>query len=170
MTQSSHTPLAKVWSTAILVLSLGACATDGSPTPPPSIAPNAADQAIESRIGTLPPQTLEDGACGMFLWARDSRRNLVFFTSDRSGAARFILDDRELELPRTAADGDLVFGQYTRQQFADSGVSLRVVVRPDPGSGLIGGAVLRQGMMNIRDGEGWSLVLPVAGMIACKGA
>lgn len=158
---------------ALMCASLGACAT--VPTAPtasttPATTAVADDVAIEQRIGTLPPQELEDGSCGMFLWARDSHRNLVFFTSDRTRQAHLVLDGQQIALPRTVAEGDLVFGQYTRQEFSQAGIDLRLVVQPDPDSGIIGGAVVRQGMLNIRDAKGWDFVLPVAGLIACKGA
>jgi hypothetical protein len=152
----------------LAALGLAACAPA---QPQTETAPAAAsDQSLGQRLGVLPPQELEAGACGLFLWARGSRANLVFFTSDSNNQGHIVFDDRAIALPRTLADGELLFGQYTRQQFAGEALILRLAVQPDRDSRMIGGTVVRHGTLSIEDAKGWSIVMPVAGMIACKSA
>jgi|GEM_PF-633937 len=156
-----------------MAVALSACAAGGPQSAAPatdSAAQTAQTQSLPQRVGTLPPQVLQDGACGMFLWARGSRARLVFFTSNTDNEGHIVLDGRDVGLPRSVADGDFLFGQYTRQQFAGDALTLSLSVQPDPESRMIGGTVVRHGTLRIEDRAGWSLVLPVAGMIACKSA
>ena len=158
----------RLLTAGLVALGLAACATAQPQTGTAPVA--ASDQSLRQRLGVLPPQALEAGACGLFLWARDSRADLVFFTSDSDSQAHIAFDGRAMALPRTLADGEFLFGQYTRQQFAGDALNLSLAVQPDAQSRMIGGTVVRHGTLSIEDAKGWSIVMPVAGMIACKSA
>ncbi|MCH8686337.1 hypothetical protein [Pedomonas mirosovicensis] len=158
------------------LLALGALLAGCTPSgraSPRATAPVAAQPAkvgIQARIGTLPPQDLSAGTCGLFLWARSAERNMIFYATDRTATAQMMVDGKPVSLPRSLAEGDLVFGHYTTQEFAQGDLRVRAVIAPQPNSGIIGGAVVRRGMLNVSDGTGPDLVLPVAGLIACKAA
>ena len=138
---------------------------------PRNAQPQAAEDpvaALERRIGTLSPQKLEEGACGLFLWARATRAKLVFFSESDMHEALMALDDKEARLLRTNAEGRAVFGQHERQRFLVDDLTVELNISPEMRSGIVGGAVIKQGIIRLAQADGWEYVLPVAGMIACQ--
>jgi hypothetical protein len=116
----------------------------------------------------LPPQTLDKGQCALALWTRTTPARRVFMAFSTPAAAKVQAGGRTLTLPRTAWDGEAVFGHYPRQTYAGSGWTLRVTVEFDARSGLVGGAVAPSGAIELTDAQGLSLVVPVAGLVACQ--
>lgn len=136
---------------------------------PASAASQATTAAIEDRLGILPPQTLDDGDCGLFLFSGQARR-LVLVVQARSGEAKVQLDGRQRTLDRVLADGEMLFGLFTEQQFAYRDLELSVSFVPDRNTKVGAGAIIRQGRLTLTDGGGWRYVTPVAGAIACEQA
>lgn len=153
-------------SSLLIASALAGCATPGN-TPPRAAAASKPAPGVMGRIGALPPQTLAEGTCGLFLWARTAERSMVLYATDTPASARLMIDGQQVDLPRTVAEGTLVFGHHTAQEFAQGPLRVKVSIRPQPNSGITGGAVVRRGMVNFSDGTGPDLVLPVAGLIAC---
>ncbi len=135
------------------------------PTQTPAPAPVA---QADSPVGSLSPQTLEPGACGLFLWVRQRQAHLVFFSGGRSNEARMHMDGQDVTLQRLTADGTMLFGQHARQTFLANGRQIALNVVFQPRSDLASGAAVPQGTLRVEDNEGWSFVMPVAGLIACQ--
>lgn len=150
-----------------LLCLLAACATGSEEKGKVQTAVTAPED-IAGRIGGLSPRDLSPDQCGMFLWARTSERPLVFFATGEPGSARMKLDSKEIALKRTAAEGDAVFGQYPRQNFVHEALTVNLNIKPERRSGLVGGAVVRQGILRLETAEGWGYAMPVAGLIACE--
>lgn len=148
-------------------LSLVACetgpATEGIAPAGPSVADDPA-----ARIGALSPRVLPAGECGLFLWARTTDRPLVLFSTGGADGTRMMVDGGEVTPARTAAEGEPVFGQYPRQTFAVSDLQISLNIKPELRTGLVGGAVIKQGFLRLETEEGWGYVMPVAGLIACQ--
>ena len=119
-------------------------------------------------LAELPTQTLENGQCAMFLWARTTPPRRVFMALHEPATARVVVGARTLALPRTQWSGEAAFGHYPQQRFAGAGVELNVTVQMDTRTGLTGGAVVPSGSIEYRDEKGWETVIPVAGMVACQ--
>ncbi|WP_374764940.1 hypothetical protein [Yunchengibacter salinarum] len=158
----------------LLALLLSACAgadrADGPATAPPP-APDATaegDTDLLNRLGALERQQLNEGRCGMFLWAAMPTRKLVFFTESENAAAHMVLDGKTRALPRDKASGDPVFGLFPHQRYTHERTVITVDVTPEPRQDLKDGAVIRRGTLRLRERGGWEAVLPVAGMIGCR--
>ena len=126
------------------------------------------DVAFETRIGTLAPQRLENGACGMFLWSRAEQPRLVFFSANNEAGARMVIDRKEVLLARASVDGKAFFGQFTTQEFEREDLKIRLTVEIEPRAGIIGGAVVSKGALRLQQDDGWEFVMPVGGLLACE--
>lgn len=149
-------------------LSLTACATGPATETTAPAGPSVASDDPAARIGALSPRVLPAGECGLFLWARTTERPLVLFSTGAADGTRMMVDGAEVTPDRTAAEGEPVFGQYPRQTFAVSDLEISLNVKPERRTGLVGGAVIRQGFLRLETDEGWGYVMPVAGLIACQ--
>lgn len=149
----------------ICLLTLTACAsTDAPPEVPAAPAlQSAAD------IGTLAPRRLAAGECGMFLWTKGAEPKLVLFNA-RTGGAHAVLRGREVQLARAAADGTEVLGQFENQVFRVGDTSIQLTVGFERRAGLARGVVIPHGTMRVRREDGWEVIMPVGGLVACEEA
>jgi hypothetical protein len=156
----------------VLLLALGACGTTASEAPPEGPRPltrGAPEQVVlAERVGVLPPQSLVPGQCGMFLWAGQVRAHLVMFATGYEGLARMVIDGTEVDLDRRSGEGQSFFGHFSRQSYVHQGTEISLNLRMARRADLVGGAVVEQGLMRLREPDGWSHVIPVAGLIACQ--
>lgn len=121
-------------------------------------------------FSTLPPQRLERGQCGMFLWAQTPHQPVfVLAAFDNPAEVRVSIDKRERNLPRTAFEGERMAGHFERQTYSDGRVTMRIEVQFDEEREIRGGAMVRQGVLRVTDREGWETIIPVGGMIGCQG-
>jgi len=116
----------------------------------------------------LPPQKLAKGECALVVWTHAPQARRVAMILDGPPRARVRLDGRTRELARTSAEGAAVAGQTARQAYAGEGVTLSLDLdmagqRPVPG-----GVAIPDGALDYRDPSGWSVVVPVGGLIACE--
>ncbi|WCL53745.1 hypothetical protein [Gimibacter soli] len=154
-------------------LMLSAC-TGTTNTPPAAQAPAApaapSEEGPAGRIGTLPPQELADGTCGLYLFAREVGRRLVFVSDTTSTDARMQIDGRPAQLTRVSASGTAAGRFFPEMRYEAGGVTVSVSYVPEMNGNLSGGAVIREGRLTFADASGWSYVMPVAGLIACRPA
>ncbi len=154
----------------MIVLILGACASPapfGSPEPGGSAAQTLAPQAV---VGALAPQRLEPGACGLFLWTREPRRQLVFVGRPMEQVALMALDGRETELAGTASSAFGPMGLATLQSYRgpEGTTQLHLRLEPDARPGLTGGLVIPRATLRIEREDGWQQVLALGGLYACE--
>lgn len=150
---------------AAAICTITACA--GSPEQASARAGKAAAAIRAVPAEGLPPQRLEAGQCGLFLWGMSAPRRFVFFTEGSSGDALVLLGETPSTLPMTSAGGD-VFGQFlTRMSFEDPASKATVTVTIKPGEAIEGGQRVDSGNILLRDTAGWETVLPVTGVRAC---
>lgn len=126
----------------------------------------AAGAGASIPLEELPPQHLAKGQCALFLWSRGAAARRVVMALNEPPMARIRVAGRTLDLARTDWDGRSSFGHFAHQTFAADGVTLTL----DLGDRreLQGGAVVTSGVLDYRDPAGWSIVLPVGGVIACQ--
>lgn len=149
---------------AALTLALSLAALDAARAAETAPAPAGTGLPLQE----LPTQTLAKGQCALFLWARTTPPQRVFMALQDPAIARVRIGGRSVDLPRTAWEGEGVYGHYQRQSYAANGVTLDVTVQMDARSGLVGGAVVPTGAIEYRDAAGWQTVVPVAGMVGCQ--
>lgn len=158
------------WDTQRRAGSQGAAPAQANPAPQPTGAGQAVPQGApnENPIGELPGQTLAPGACGMFLWHRKPRAELVFFGLGEQGVARMSIEGQVVDLATRSTAGRRAFGQPEQQVFRHAGYNIELQVDLGGRSDLIGGTKVEQGRLRVSHARGWSLVMPVAGIIACQ--
>ncbi|MEL7041980.1 MAG: hypothetical protein AAGL90_10665 [Pseudomonadota bacterium] len=147
---------------------LTACAATPPAPEPASVQVSELRPALDSLPAEgLPPQTLDAGECGLFLWSKSEEPKYIFFSKALSERALFAQDETPLEMYQTRASGD-IFGQFnTRMEFASSDgrqLSLSMV----PGDMMNGGQRLESGIITLTDREGWQTKLPVLGVWGCQ--
>ena len=145
----------------LLLLTAG-CSSGRDATP----AASKADPGVP--LGELPPQTLGQGQCALFLWSRSEPPRRVFMALNSPAVARVRIGGRTVDLPRTSFEGESAFGHYPEQRFAGEGVTLSMQVEIEARGALVGGAVAPSGTLTFADRSGESVVLPVAGLVACQ--
>lgn len=121
-------------------------------------------QTVE--LGTLSPQELETGQCGLFLWTNASEPRLVF-ASLNDGNASMIINGENLEFTRSAAEGQEHYGQFELQSFigADMSVKLNMVI--ERRTSIVDGAAIPSATLRVTEASGWETVVPVGGLIGC---
>ena len=139
----------------------------------PGVAAYAEDyrgvEAGDVRLEEIPPQPLEEGSCGLFLWARGDEPVLVLATFQDTNQAYIRADGDLRSLRRTRFAGERVHGHFERQIFSDGRLTLDVDLHFDTERALRDGAVVERGVIRVTSGrEGWQAVVPVGGVVACK--
>lgn len=158
---------------ALLGLALAALAAAGcaSDRPPAAAAPVAAarDPLPEGvRLEELPPQRLSSGQCAMVLWSRAARPERLAMALSEPMVVRLQVNGRLIELPLVEREGRQVFGHYPNQRYADGNLSATLRVSFDLQQNLVGGAVARDGAIELVDRTGWTATVPVGGLVACE--
>lgn len=165
MARQRPTSLTLLYTICVIAF-LSACATSPGRF---SDTPDTLDEeAFANLIGALRPQQLRTGQCGLFLWSRDDRQNLVLFGNGSRAEAKMQIAGEEVTFTRVSAEGVNTLGQYPRQIFqrGDLMASLSMDIQPRPN--LSGGAVVPRGSLRFEQTGGWNLVVPVGGLIACQ--
>ena len=147
----------------LLPLVAGCAATTSSPQPPATQQVAASD----GEFGRLAARKLSKGSCGLFLWTKSSDRKLVFFSTPNGGAS-VVLGGAEVELERSAVEGAEVLGLYERQTFIRPNERLQVTVGFERRPGMDRGVVVPQGSLRLVRPDGWEMILPVGGLVACE--
>lgn len=156
--------IAKLTTLAAMSLVLAACQGTGPRNAMPAPAP-ASDQMP---LQTLPPQRLAPGQCALVLWRKGGGNSRIFMALSEPAMARVRIAGRDIDLTRTDAEGDRAFGLSPRQTYQGGGVALTVDLEIDPDRGLLAGAVVPSGVLDLRREGGTSVILPVGGLIACQ--
>jgi hypothetical protein len=121
------------------------------------------------RLDALEPQTLESGACGMFLWARTEQTPVFVFAAFASPAeARVRPNGRVRVLQRTSVGGEARYGHFETQTFSEARLTIETEVQFSTTRPLRDGAVIEEGVIRLSDREGWQTIIPVTGMVACQ--
>lgn len=153
-------------------ISLGACATTtASPdaatneTMPISLA--SADPSAPQGLQPLVNASLPASECGMVLWTLEGSRPAAVFQFVTGKQARINIAGREVNLALAEFSGASGYGVFERQRFeGEEGVIVEVTAQF--GLEFAGGAYLEQGLIRVRDGAGWSMVSPTAGIAGCR--
>lgn len=152
----------------LLLVGLAACATSpGADTT--SIASPPSGVTESHVLGTLAPQALDEGTCGLFLWTVEAVPRLVFFSS--AGQPSLVqIGGREIQLNRTSQSSSVAepVGKTVQSFRSVDGAYGVVVTTPEP-TKLEGGALVRHASIRLmRMQDGWEAIVPVGGLVACK--
>ena len=145
-------------------LALSACAATGlQPGPAPAPA-----QSAPERVTSLPPQSLPDGSCGVFLFGVGERHPFVVFEDERARRALIVHDGTVHELEVAAQSGAFVMGQSFSRGYAgptrDQTFTLTGEVAEETGSG----PRLTNVLLRVRESDGSETVRPLGGVYSCR--
>lgn len=151
-------------TTSLLV---AGCASAPDPASDNSPVDAMTSPTAEVPVEGLPPQKLEAGQCGLFLWGMAAPRRFTFFTEASSGSALVLHKGTSHELVVTDTNGE-VFGQFfTDTQYLSTDGTWSVNLSLTPGEILEGGQRIESGRLVTTGADGWETVLPVTGVRAC---
>ncbi len=144
-----------------LLAMTGACLPHGAQAQP----------AIEpTSLGTLKPQTLDVGQCGLFLWSRSEDQAFVAVAYNQPSFVRVRVDGDDRQLERTAFGGEPLSGLFERQTYEGGRVKLRIEIDLNSVRPMRDGAIVSRGAVHVTIQGEQESVVPVGGMIACKRA
>ena len=153
---------------AVCGLLLSACAnTPDQPPKSPTMPASTRDlfNAVPPR--GLPPQRLDPGECGLFLWGQTPPNRFIFFSKAGSGAGIALIEESAVNVQLTAGRGP-VFGEFnTNSDYITTDRIWEVSIEVEPGEMLEDGQRVESGRMLQTNPEGWQTILPVIGVRAC---
>jgi hypothetical protein len=149
-------------ASAILWTVLFASACAGAPKSTP------ATMTSGPVLGELPPQDLARGQCALVLWAQQMPPQRVFVSLNDPAIARVDVGGKVVELARVSQSGQPLFGQFPKTHYRGGGLSLDVSFVADKAKELNGGAVVSSALVEYVDAQGWTTVIPAAGLIGCQ--
>lgn len=159
MRQTRH-PSLWVWLAGCAALATLQTAAAQAPIRPASAQATAVLQE-------LPTQQLAKGQCALVAW-RLADRTRIFMALSEPAVGRLQISEATRELPRTAQEGQVVYGHAARQTFVGGGLTVSLEAEFDAGRRLLGGAMIRQGTLELKDGSGWTTMTPIGGLVACE--
>lgn len=119
-------------------------------------------------FGSLPPQLLPEGQCGLFLWGAGEGRPLYFFQNTAEARAIIPVNGKNIIIHRNAAARQIVEGFFARQSFIVGDIKISVNLQPDQGRNVLKGIVIPSGVINVTENSGRQSVLSVVGLFNCK--
>lgn len=134
-----------------------------------SEAPRAATIGVDGdgpRIDAIAPQELQQGECGLFLWARTPDRPFVFFSKQPNNFALMRVDGKDRTFTRTGFD-KLLEGRIYGEQVFQSG-ELTLELSFDEVEPIEGGLRVARAAISLSGVEGWRTVAPAAGLASCR--
>ncbi|NRA31358.1 MAG: hypothetical protein HRU11_13970 [Parvularculaceae bacterium] len=107
----------------------------------------------------------------MVLWTESGGRVSPIFRSVDVTRATMNIEGETIQLQLTDQNGELRLGMRSEQTYAvvegpKSGLTLDV--KADWGESFPGGLYIKGGSMTVNGTEGWSRIMPVAGIAGCK--
>ncbi|WP_203291644.1 hypothetical protein [Maricaulis parjimensis] len=157
---------------------LAGCVTTGDAAPsgamarPPvlSEARPGVEASAQGDSHGLPPQTLAEGACATFFWSADSAHRLLAFENETEGFARIHALGRDNGFYTPAREGGYVTGEAFSRVYVDTDRELDVRLSGTVGETLPAGQRIERAVMRVVQPNQRTLVIPVIGVYACRGA
>ncbi|WOI54378.1 hypothetical protein [Parvularcula sp. LCG005] len=163
--------------TFILLAGCGALAACASSTPTSGSSPAASAGAAQVArteapdLGALPTYGIPRGRCGMILYTLSGSKSLPVFRSTDEGRGLVEINGALTELSLVGRGGEtrmaVPSSQYFRGQQAD-GTEVTVAAVTSWGTSFPSGSYVEAGTLTITAADGWSRVLPVAGIAGCR--
>ena len=179
MINQQHLPVSlKGLIAAACMIGISGCVTTTSSVPEAASSNISEDPRItqedilESTAGfilsALPPQKLEPGECGLFLFTERPTPRFVFFgqSAKQQGLVRHYGD--ELELVMVESSGEVFDQTFSEQSFEAPSKGIKIHVSLNEYVASDNGARVPSGSLRLTDAEGWVTVTPVAGATACN--
>jgi len=145
-----------------------------TPEPTVSATPPEPFRIVETEAPDPSPLAgfeIPSGRCGMILWTESGGRVSPIFRSLDVTQATMNVEGEIVSLALQQQTGELRLGMRSNQTYASTGEShkgLTLDVRADWGEQFPGGLYVQGGSLTINGTEGWSRIVPIAGIAGCK--
>ncbi|MEM6648680.1 MAG: hypothetical protein AAF603_00355 [Pseudomonadota bacterium] len=156
---------------------LAACET----TPAPSKGNTASDPLIgrfpisadteAPDLGALEAYSIPNGQCGMVLYTQSAIRPVPIFRSTDDGKGLMQIEGKLTTLTLVGRGGESRMGVPSQQYFeagAAEDSKIKAAVLTSWGQTFPSGAYVQEGTITLTAPDGWSRVLPVAGIAGCR--
>ncbi len=132
---------------------------------------SAQDQTA-SILAQLPPQKLEAGQCGLFVWSADSERRFILFSSTETQRALWHDGEAVLELSfeQSAGEqaGERAYDQFPAQDYGVIGSPQRLSLRLSDSEQVETATRFKSGRLTQSGPSDWDRVIPVLGLASCQ--
>lgn len=119
-------------------------------------------------IGAIPQQEMPARGCAAFLWSKTPTTALVAMLTTDPAQVRFAPAGTVTDLVRVAQSGGGGHGFASSTDYAGGDWRLTVAIEVVDRADLVGGAAIPTGTITLtRTGQD-SIILPVAGVLACS--
>lgn len=121
--------------------------------------------------GALGNYSIPAGRCGMVLWAKAGTATVPIFRAFENGEGMMEIDGALTALARSSGSGEARATIPNRQVFrarGSDGQLVTVEANTVWGVNFPGGSYVERGTITLTGADGWSRVLPVAGIAGCK--
>lgn len=145
-------------------LALSACVSTTLQPGPAS----ASAQSTPERVTSLPPQSLPDGQCGVFLFGVGERHPFVVFENESERRALIVHDGALHELDVAAQSGAFVLGQSFSRVYAASSSDQIFTLSGEVAEETGSGPRLTDVLLRVRERDGSETVRPLGGVYSCR--
>ncbi len=121
--------------------------------------------------GRLEAFAIPPGRCGMILYSRSGIQAVPVFRSTDDGTALMKLEGALTALSLVGRGGETRRSVPSAQHFRgklETGMGVTVSAVTSWGQTFPGGAYVDNGTLTVRAADGWTRVIPVAGIAGCK--
>ncbi|MEM9420977.1 MAG: hypothetical protein AAF986_00480 [Pseudomonadota bacterium] len=122
-------------------------------------------------LGVLGPYGIPQGRCGMILYTLAGATPVPIFRSTDDGNALMDIEGAVTQIVLVGRKGEtrmaIPSGQYF-QGTLTSGGGVQVAAETQWGKEFRGGAYVERGTLTVTASDGWSRVVPVAGIAGCR--
>jgi len=127
---------------------------------------SASSERPQSSVDSLAPRDLNDGECGLFIWAGEARHFILFVQTGTGAVLAREGQEVPLSIQSTSQDADL-YGQDPVQSFTDPDGKV-YALNLSRAEAIDGGIRYRQGTWRYKDEQGWDVLTPVYGLSSCR--
>lgn len=149
----------------IFAIAFASAACAAAPDPSPS-EPALASPAP---VAALPPQTLETGQCGLFLFERRPPNRFVLFEDEASATVQIVHDGRIHTLAVARPRGAMVSGEAFSRAYRDDAHDIRFTLTGQVGEETSSGPRLEDVLLSVQPMRGARVVRPLGGVRSCGG-
>jgi hypothetical protein len=156
---------------AMLAIGLTGCATGGPDPQGPRVPVPMSAETEAPDLGALRTYGVPRGRCGMILYTLAGATPVPIFRSTDDGTAIMEIERQVTPLALVGRGGTTRMAIPSMQYFQGhlaSGEAITVAAQTEWGQPFQGGSYVRSGTMTVTAANGWSRVVPVAGIAGCK--
>lgn len=161
-------------------MALAACASSSAPSSQRASKNAATQQSFNQQIfnmteapdlGAVGQYGIPSGRCGMILYTQSGGRAVPIFRSTDDGAAIMQIEGRVTQLRLVGRGGEARLGipnqQYFQAELAN-GMGVTIAASARWGNSFPSGTYVERGTITATGADGWSRVVPIAGIAGCK--